>query len=138
MTMLWCSWSPFAQRGCESLAVRTGRVNAVRVSCCEISVSCSLRSKRIYSFRYHLFRSIFRYSSHRDRRRSYALNSVPAMQSQSYVPLVSLFCDIHDQVHRHSDSGTVSINGHSLNVAGVIAVARLVDKSIGFAMSLTG
>jgi hypothetical protein len=36
------------------------------------------------------------------------------MENQGAVPLVSLFCDIHDRVQQHDGSGVVSINGHSL------------------------
>lgn len=59
------------------------------------------------------------------------------MQSQIDVPLVSLFCDIHDRVQKHDGSGVVSINGHSLDVAGVVAVARLVETLVDFALGLT-
>lgn len=52
------------------------------------------------------------------------------------MPLVSLFCDIHDQVQKHDSSGVVSINGHSLDVAGVVAVARLVDMVVDSALDL--
>jgi hypothetical protein len=58
------------------------------------------------------------------------------MASLSAVPLVSLFCDIHDLVQKHDSSGVVSINGHSLDVAGVVAVARLVKILVDPALDL--
>lgn len=59
------------------------------------------------------------------------------MESKVAVALVSLFCNIHDRVQEHGGSGVVSINGHSLDAAGVVAVARLVDIPADFALDLT-
>ena len=71
------------------------------------------------------------------KKRSHTHKSLLKMASLSAVPLVSLFCEIHDRVQKHSGSGFVSINGHSLDVAGVIAVARSVDILIDVALDLT-
>jgi hypothetical protein len=125
-----------AQRGHENPSRRTVRVSAVSGSCCDRSMSWSIGSHKIHMRRDRLSKAVD-LCSLQHQRRSHTGNSLLKMDRQSAMPLVSLFCDIHDRVRTHDDSGVVNINGHSLDVAGVVAVARLAGTIVSFALDLT-